>query len=131
MRKGIFSMNDARDGLGGNFPPSIILPTPEQLVALLEREHAELVTRAAELSATADKVPADIKDDETHGKANDLAKQMRFCESDLANRRKLEKQPYTALGATVDAIFGNRKDELKDKRTIITERVKARTDWKE
>jgi chromosome segregation ATPase len=120
-------MNDELAGLGHNLPVAITPPDLEDFKVQLEREHADLFSTHAALTARAEKVPAVIEDDDVQGRVAELVKMMRNCESDLNSRRLVESRPWSAVKALVDATFTNRSGAMNKTRAALTERTEAYT----
>lgn len=97
-----------------NNPPPDADPLRERLAV----DHEPLLSRADELLAAFERVPAEI-DAETAGKASDYVKMIAAAIKDLDRVRIGEKEPYLAGGRTVDGFFKAPVDKLdKVKREV-------------
>lgn len=87
--------------LGHNNPPT----DAEQLRQWLATENEKLLSRAKELAEAVERMPAEITDDETAGKATDIIKMINGARSALETARKDRKKPFLDGGRMVDSFF--------------------------
>jgi len=87
--------------IGHNQPPEDADP----ITARLAEDHATLLARRDELSGAFDRVPEEIADEETAGKAADFIKQISACAKNADKIRVDEKEPYLEGGRKVDGFF--------------------------
>lgn len=112
-------------GIGHNNPPN----DAEILKATLADKNAEILQRAADLIAAADRAPDKIEDDETKGKITDFLGSIAKCEKALEGKRVAEKEPYLTLGRVVDGFFKNHMDALEKARRKVKPILDARLMW--
>lgn len=90
-----------RLGIGGNNPPN----DADTLQQTLRENHDDQLQHAEKLIAAADRIPSEINDDETAGRAADFIKQVNASKKSLESIRVAEKEPYLNLGRVVDGFF--------------------------
>ena len=112
--------------IGHNLPPT----DAEILKSTLEEKNAELLSRAAELIAAADRAPATIEDQETEDKITGFLGSIAKCEKSFEGKRVSEKEPYLTLGRVVDGFFKNHMDALDRARRKVKPALDARLIWK-
>ena len=100
-------MNDTAT-LGHNNPPN----DAETLKAALAENNYNLLEHAANLCNAANRIPAEITEAETAGKAADFIKQVTGAKKKLEALRVSEKEPYLTLGRVVDGFFKGVIDPL-------------------
>lgn len=89
----------------------------------LATKHADIMKRAAELLAAAERVPAEIADDEIAGKVGDFIKQVSACAKNAEAARVSEKEPHLAAGRMVDGWFKGLADPLDKAKAKIQNRL--------
>lgn len=87
--------------IGHNMPPSDL----EILKSKLAENNEKALKRAQALIDAADRVPANIGDQDTSDKITDLEKQITVCIKALGEGHEKEKRPYLELGRIVDGFF--------------------------
>ena len=112
--------------IGHNNPPT----DAEILKSTLAESNADLLNRAAELIAAADRAPAKIEDEETEQKITAFLGSIAKCEKSFAGKRVAEKEPYLTLGRVVDGFFKNHMDALDKARRKVKPALDARLLWK-
>ena len=112
--------------IGHNNPPT----DAEILKSTLAEKNAELLDRAAELIAAADRAPQTIEDDETEQKITAFLGSIAKCEKSFKGKRVAEKEPYLTLGRVVDGFFKNHMDALNNARKKVKPALDARLIWK-
>lgn len=113
------------DMIGHNNPPT----DAEILKETLADKNSDLLGRAAELIAAADRSPATIEDDETKMKVTEFLGQIAKCEKALEGKRVSEKEPYLTLGRVVDGFFKGHTDKLAKARQKVKPALDARLLW--
>ena len=116
---------DPRLGIGGNNPPT----DAEILRETLAEKNADILQRAADLIAAADRAPDKIEDDETKEKITDFLGSIAKCEKALEGKRISEKEPYLTLGRVVDGFFKLHTDKLAKARAKVKPALDARLVW--
>lgn len=101
-----------------NNPPADADPLRERLAA----DHEPILSRADELLAAFQRVPAEI-DADTAGKASDYVKMVAASIKDLDRIRVSEKEPYLAGGRTVDGFFKAPVDKLEKVKREVEARL--------
>lgn len=91
----------------------------------LSEKHQDVRTRAAELIAAADRVPASVDSDETAGKIGDFIKQITACHKAAEGARVAEKEPHLAASRIVDGFFKAITDPLEKAKKDIERRLTA------
>lgn len=81
------------------------VPTPAIIAETLAETQADLAKRQAEILAGLDRMPAEILDEETNGKATDFVKSIQAFVKIAESRRTDIKQPYLDGGKAVDGHF--------------------------
>jgi hypothetical protein len=94
--------------IGHNNPPS----DPALMAEMLAENNAKALKRAEALIEAADRVPAEIADQDTSDKITDLEKQITVCWNVLEEARKTEKRPYLNLCEVVQTFFAAPQDTL-------------------
>lgn len=94
--------------LGHNNPPN----DAEILQQTLRENNEAQLKRAQDLIEAGAKLPAEITDEETAGKAAHYIKQVMASVKQLEAVRVNEKEPYLTLGRVVDGFFKNVTDPL-------------------
>lgn len=117
---------EAQAGIGHNNPPT----DAEILKQTLADKNADIINRAAELIAAADRAPAVIEDDETEEKITAFLGSIAKCEKSFEGKRVAEKEPYLTLGRVVDGFFKNQMDALDKARRKVKPALDARLLWK-
>ena len=112
--------------IGHNNPPN----DAEILKSTLAENNAELLNRAAELIAAADRAPSMIEDDDTEQKITAFLGSIAKCEKAFEGKRVSEKEPYLTLGRVVDGFFKNQMDALDKARRKVKPALDARLIWK-
>lgn len=112
--------------IGHNNPPT----DAEILKSTLAESNADLINRAAELIAAADRAPAKIEDEETEQKITAFLGSIAKCEKAFEGKRVAEKEPYLTLGRVVDAFFKGHQDTLDKARRKVKPALDARLLWK-
>lgn len=84
-----------------NNPPS----DAEILQQALQDNNAALLAHADALAEAANRIPAEITDDETAGRASDYIKQVTAAAKKLEAVRVSEKEPFLQQGRLVDGFF--------------------------
>ena len=122
---------------GHNNPPQPRVPTPPEVVALLQASCQELQNRRNEILAGIErfkkKYPT-ISDDEVQGRATDFAGRTGAIAGFLKiaeGRRVGEKQPYLDGGAQVDLFFKNLIADVNTGRAVLIERMNTYAKAKE
>lgn len=92
--------NTAISMMGHNQPPS----DEAILEQRLRDNNAAVLSRAEELAAAADRIPAELDDEEAR-KATDFISQINSCAKALDKVRTDEKEPFLKGGRIVDAFF--------------------------
>jgi len=100
-------------GIGHNEPPKEHLLDIEGTQANLRAENEEELLRLAKCIAAAKAVPKEINDESTAEHISDLIKSSRKAMAVVESIRKIAKEPYTARGKAVDAVFNKPKKELE------------------
>jgi len=103
--------------IGHNNPPT----DKDEIKQNLEEKNAKALKRARALIEAADRVPAEIEDQDTSEKITDLEKQITVCWNALEAARTEEKAPYWDMCKTVDGFF---KTEFLDILAAAKTRVK-------
>lgn len=106
-------MTDSTPGMGHNAMP---------LLDRLKAEHTAIVERIDQLVTAAAAVPLKITDEETNGKAIELAKMLRVAIKTADGTREIEKEPFQQAGKQVDAFFKIPMDRAKKAREDVLER---------
>lgn len=102
-------MTQAQSALiGHNNPPSDL----DILTERLQENNQKVFDRVDKLKEAADRVPAEIDNDETAGKVADYIKAVNTCHKALEDTRKAEKQPFLDMGRVVDETFKVPQEEL-------------------
>jgi len=101
-----------------NNPPPDADPLRERLTI----DHEPILSRADELLAAFERVPAEI-DADTAGKASDYVKMIAATIKDLDRVRVAEKEPYLAGGRTVDGFFKAPVDKLEKAKRDVEARL--------
>lgn len=105
----------ASNMIGHNNPPS----DPDIMREMLAENNAKALKRAEALIEAADRVPAELTDQETADKVTDLEKQITVCWKALEEGRVKDKAPYLALCRTVDDFFKGPGDNLMGAKTRL------------
>ena len=116
---------ESQAGIGHNNPPT----DAEILRDTLAEKNADILQRADELIAAADRAPAVIEDDETKQKITDFLGSIAKCEKALEGKRVSEKEPYLTLGRVVDGFFKLKTDGLDKARRKVKPILDARLLW--
>lgn len=103
-----------------NNAPADANPLADRLV----EQHGELRTRADELLAALDRVPASL-DDASHEKAAVFVKQLRVHSKAVDGVRESEKRPYLDAGRTIDAWARQITDRLTDAAKSVEAKITA------
>ena len=114
------------DMIGHNNPPT----DAEILKSTLAESNAEIIQRAEELIAAADRVPAVIDNDEDEQKLTAFLGSIAKCEKSFEGKRVAEKEPYLTLGRVVDGFFKTKMDALDKARRKVKPALDARLLWK-
>lgn len=93
---------------GDNNPPSDM----EILQAALTEKHGKVLDGAAKLIEAASRIPEEIADEDTAGKASDFIKLVTGCRKNVETIRVSEKEPYLKMGRLVDGFFKVKTDAL-------------------
>lgn len=101
-------MNEALATLGHNNPPD----DAEIIMDGLRTKYAEAESRFCELVASANRAPADCRDDITAAKISDLVKLLNSHRKHLDNARAAEKEPYRKKADAVHSWFIMRIDGI-------------------
>lgn len=117
---------DPRLGIGGNLPPT----DAEILKSTLAEKNADIISRAEELIAAADRVPATIDNDDDEQKLTAFLGSIAKCEKAFEGKRVAEKEPYLTLGRVVDGFFKTKMDALDKARRKVKPALDARLLWK-
>lgn len=126
----------AAAGIGHNNPPPRV-PTPPEVVAIMQTAYAALQTRRNEILAGIErfktKYPT-IEDDDVQGRATDfagrtgaIAKWLQAVEK----QRETEKRPYLDAGAQVDLFAKNLVADVNVGRAVLIERMNTYAKAKE
>ncbi len=99
----------------------ITVTPPEDITPYLGRQYADITTRFAELSASAEAMPDTIENDIESGKAGDLVKEIRLWDKKADGARSIEKEPFQKGGATVDSFFKNMTEKLEKAKKRVLE----------
>lgn len=91
----------------------------------LGMKHAEILQRAQELLAAAQRVPETVADEETAGKVADFIKQLTACNKAAEGARVAEKEPHLAASRVVDGFFKAVTDPLDTAKKGIEKRLTA------
>jgi chemotaxis protein histidine kinase CheA len=89
----------------------------------LTEKHEGIRSRAAELIAASERVPASIDNDETAGKIGDFIKQITACHKAAEGARVAEKEPHLAASRVVDGFFKAVTDPLEKAKKEIERRL--------
>lgn len=111
--------------IGHNNPPN----DAEILRETLEANNSDLIKRAEDLIAAADRAPDSIEDDETKAKITDFLGSIAKCEKAFEGRRVSEKEPYLTLGRVVDGFFKTKVEALNAARKKVKPALDARLLW--
>jgi hypothetical protein len=103
--------DDFLSSLGHNNPPDEMAV----LVDDLATRNSEIIGRAEELIASADRAPATCVDEATAGKLSDLVKLLNASRKALDAQRAAEKEPYRKKGDTVHGFFVGFMDKIDAK----------------
>ena len=117
---------DQRLSIGGNNPPT----NAEILKDTLAEKNKDLLNRAADLIAAADRAPNTINTDEEEVQITNYLGQIAKCEKAFEGIRVSEKEPYLTLGRVVDGFFKLQIDNLNRARTKVKPALDARLLWK-
>lgn len=117
--------NEPQAGIGHNNPPT----DAEILRQTLADKNKDILDRAAELIAAADRAPAVIEDDDTKQKITDFLGSIAKCEKAFEGKRVAEKEPYLTLGRVVDGFFKLHMDGLDKARRKVKPALDARLLW--
>lgn len=109
-----------RATLGGNEPPLEERIGMEFREALLSERPDFLLRMESAIEAVE---RAEVSDEETLGKAGDLDKILRHCDSHIAETHKAVKQPYLDGGRAVDAEKNRLTGPLTDARHKLRDRM--------
>ena len=96
------------NAMGHNAPPS----DAEYLTQQLKEKHDNVLYRAQQLVEAAYRLPTEINDEETAGKASDYIKQVTGCHKNLEAVRVNEKEPFLSFSRIVDGFFKPIQDTL-------------------
>ena len=111
--------------IGHNNPPN----DAEILRETLEANNSDLIKRAEDLIAAAERAPTVIEDDATKEKITDFLGSIAKCEKALEGKRVSEKEPYLTLGRVVDGFFKGHTDKLAKARAKVKPALDARLLW--
>lgn len=111
--------------MGHNNPPT----DAEILKDKLSENNKDLLTRAEELIAAAERAPDTIDDDETKEKITSFLASIAKCEKSFEGRRVAEKEPYLTLGRVVDGFFKTQADRLAKARAKVKPALDKRLLW--
>ena len=112
--------------IGHNNPPT----DAEILKSKLEESNADIISRAQELIAAAERVPAVIDNDDDEQKLTAFLGSITKCEKAFEGKRVAEKEPYLTLGRVVDGFFKTKMDALDKARRKVKPALDARLLWK-
>lgn len=114
-------MANDREAIGGNKPP----PNADPMREKLERENKEFLDTAADLELKSFKLPELVNTDEdAQAVADFVALAKRFAKT-VEDRRVAEKDPYLTASRSVDAFFGEIRNPVEAKITMLSGRVGA------
>lgn len=116
-------MTDTPASMGDNFPP---LDPPERITARLEREHAALLSEAANLEAESYGLPETPATDEEAAQVSDHIVKVKRVAAKLEDARTEAGRPYLEGQRNINTLFNDYRGPLVDKKTGLVDRLSER-----
>jgi hypothetical protein len=107
--------------IGDNNPPDEVT-VAERLRARLEAAHEALIEALADHELAAAKLPKSVESDDDVAKINAWVVRARELYREAEGHRKAEKDDYLQAGKTIDAFFGELKDDVAVRAKDIEDR---------